>query len=91
MRGLAARMGCTPQTRGRPSDYRQAICTTASGRYVINTFDDEKGQREWLRHSAMYGGTYLVGPRWVLVSTPRSLESARGRLGGRVQSARSVQ
>ncbi|GAA2431704.1 hypothetical protein GCM10010191_51940 [Actinomadura vinacea] len=90
IRGLATRMGCTPQMRGKPSDYRQAVCATPSGKYVINTFDSDKGQWDYLRYSAMYGGTYLIGTRWVLVATPQLLESARGRLGGRIQDSHSI-
>ncbi|WP_141585487.1 hypothetical protein [Actinomadura sp. WMMA1423] len=83
-------MGCTPQVRGKAVDYRQAICTTASGKYVLNTFASDKAQQDWLEYSSMYGGTYLVGTRWVVVSSPQLLEAARQRLGGRVQDAESL-
>ncbi|MFG2004538.1 hypothetical protein ACGFNU_35845 [Spirillospora sp. NPDC048911] len=84
---LGAAMGCTPQLRGRPADYRQAVCVTPTGKYMLNTFDTAKGQQDWLRHSQMYGGAYLVGTRWIVVSTPELLQPLRSRLGGHVQTA----
>ncbi|KAB2352460.1 hypothetical protein [Actinomadura rudentiformis] len=86
---LAATMGCTPSLRGRPADYRQAVCVTATGKYMLNTFDTDKGQQDWLRHSQMYGGAYLVGTRWIVVSTPQLLQPLRNRLGGRLHIADS--
>ncbi|MFI0450163.1 hypothetical protein [Actinomadura sp. 6N118] len=86
---LAAIMGCTPSLRGRPADYRQAVCVTPTGKYMLNTFDSDKGQQDWLRHSQMYGGSYLIGTRWIVVSTPQLLQPLRSRLGGRLQNANS--
>ncbi|MFI0448861.1 hypothetical protein [Actinomadura sp. 6N118] len=87
---LAARMGCVPQPRGgKAADYRQAICATTAGKYVINTFDTAKGQQEWLEYSKMYGGTYLVGTRWIVVSSPQLPTPLRTKLGGQLQSPRT--
>ncbi|MGI5200260.1 hypothetical protein ACQEU6_01355 [Spirillospora sp. CA-108201] len=83
-------MGCTPEVRGKAVDYRQAICVTLSGKYVLNTFATDKAQQDWLEYSSMYGGTYLVGTRWVVVSSPQLLLAARQKLGGQVQDAESL-
>lgn len=82
---LAAHLRCTPQLRGQPIGYRQAVCKAPTGDYMINTFDTDQGQRDWLEYSAMYGGSYLVGTRWIIVSEPHLLDPLRGRLGGRIE------
>ncbi|WP_433462402.1 hypothetical protein [Spirillospora sp. CA-128828] len=84
---LGTALGCTPQQRGRAADYQQAICAAPSGQYLINTFATDKGQRAWLEYSMMYGGSYLVGPRWIIVSSPERLAPLHARLGGRIQTA----
>lgn len=82
---LAAVLGCTPRERGRASDYRQAFCETASGKYVIATFNTDQGQQDWTNFSKMYGGTYLVGPRWTVVAGPELLKPLQVRVGGRLE------
>jgi hypothetical protein len=41
----------------------------------------DKAKRTWLDAAKDWGGTYLIGPRWVIVGTPRNLGSFRQRLG----------
>lgn len=89
MQQLGAALSCAPQQRGRSTDYQQAICAAPSGKYVINTFTTDRGQREWLDYSMRYGGTYLVGQRWIIVSSPELLTPLRARLGGQIQTPQS--
>ncbi|MGP4025920.1 hypothetical protein [Actinomadura sp. 3N407] len=84
---LGAELDCEPQRRGKAADYRQAICAAPSGKYLLNTFESGRAQNDWLEHSKMYGGTYLVGHRWIVVSKPELLSSLRGQVGGRLVNA----
>jgi len=47
-------------------------------------FNDGKGRDAWLTEARPWGGTYLVGPRWVAVATPAILESLRREVGGTI-------
>lgn len=51
------------------------------------TFAADEGMRSWLTEARMYGGTYLVGSRWV-VTTPSAdaLTALRGRIGGALET-----
>lgn len=83
---LAASVGCTAEVTGKALDYRQGVCKTSKGQYVLLSFDTDKGMREWLGYAQMYGGVYLVGNRWVLSANPRSaMEDARHKLGGTIE------
>jgi hypothetical protein len=89
---IAAKLGCTPQERGKLKDYRQASCRAKTGNYQINTFNTAEGQREWLDHATLYGGVYLVGTRWIVAAdSPQSLAPLREQLGGRIEDARRKQ
>ncbi|GAA3073911.1 hypothetical protein GCM10020254_17150 [Streptomyces goshikiensis] len=58
--------------------------------YRMLTFAADKGQRAWLDESQNYGGTYLVGDRWVVVAaSPDALAPLRKRIGGTVESGTS--
>lgn len=85
---LAAKIdGCKPNAApGRLKGYRQANCKTPSGSYVLNTFSTDKGQGEWLDYAKLYGGTYLVGPRWIVVGQKQALEKLKERTGGKVHT-----
>ena len=49
-------------------------------------FATGKGQRDWLEYAQMYGGSYLVGERWIIAARPKeALTAARARLGGSIQ------
>lgn len=83
----AAIDGCVPKPAPGPlKDYRQASCTTPSGPFVLNTFDTDSGQGAWLEYSKIYGGTYLVGPRWVIVGKRPQLERLREKIGGDIHT-----
>jgi hypothetical protein len=86
---IAAKLGCTPQERGKLKDYRQASCRAKTGSYLINTFNTAEGQQAWLVDATRFGGVYLVGARWIVAAeTPQSLTPLREQLGGRIEDAR---
>jgi hypothetical protein len=84
---LAAKTGCAnPETQGKTSDMRQGVCRNPQGQYTVTTFVTDKGQREWLDYAQAYGGTYLIGPRWIIVGTPSVVESFHETLGGKLET-----
>ena len=86
---LAARTECEPDVQTDAAELRQGVCATEDGRYVLATFATAEGQRNWLAEAEPYGGTYLVGEKWVAVGEPEVLGKLRGRLGGAVRSGAS--
>lgn len=78
-------VGCTPRLQTDGAELRQGACTTARGAYVMLTFASAAGQRAWLAEAEPYGGSYLVGERWVVEGEPVALEPVRQELGGRVE------
>ena len=49
------------------------------------TFKDDKAEQTWLAAAKEWGGTYLIGPRWVIVGTPQNLRGFHERLGGKIE------
>lgn len=84
---LARKAGCDPNVQTDAAELRQANCRTDDGRYVLTTFATDRGQREWINEAKDYGGSYLVGRRWVAVGGPEAVAALRGRLGGTVETA----
>ncbi|THA68271.1 hypothetical protein E6R60_31475 [Streptomyces sp. A0642] len=84
---LAAKAHCEPRLQTDAQELRQANCTTKDGRYVLATFATDRGQREWINEANDYGGSYLIGRRWVAVSDATVIAALRGRLGGTVENA----
>ncbi|MET7364325.1 hypothetical protein ABZS61_00595 [Streptomyces sp. NPDC005566] len=84
---LATRARCEPNLQTDAEEIRQANCTTGDGRYVLATFATDRGQREWINEANDYGGSYLVGRRWVAVGDAKVVAALRGRLGGTVETA----
>ncbi|MFG1697137.1 hypothetical protein [Nonomuraea sp. NPDC049309] len=82
---LAGKVGCKPDMRTKAAELRQGVCKTSVGNYVITSFTTEQGKRDWLDYAQMYGGTYLVGRRWVVTASPAVLETLRKTLGGEVR------
>lgn len=80
---LASKADCDPRLQTDAEELRQANCTTEDGRYVLATFATDRGQREWINEANDYGGSYLVGRKWVAVGDPEVVAALRGRLGGR--------
>ena len=83
---LARRADCRPNIQTDADELRQANCSTDDGRYVLATFATDRGQREWINEANDYGGTYLVGRRWVAVGDEKVVAALRGRLGGEVET-----
>ncbi|SEF52761.1 hypothetical protein SAMN04489712_101319 [Thermomonospora echinospora] len=83
---LASKAGCTLQSQTKAEELRQGACQTSKGRYTLVTFTTEEGQGNWLREAKPWGGTYLVGPRWVAVGTEQTLQTLRQDLGGEIQA-----
>ncbi len=86
---LAAKAHCEPRIQTDAQELRQANCATEDGRYVLATFATDRGQREWINEANDYGGSYLVGRRWVAVSDATVIAALRGRLGGTVETTSS--
>lgn len=82
---LSAKVGCRPEMRTKAQELRQGVCKTADGNYVVTSFTTEQGRRDWLEYAQMYGGTHLVGRRWVVTAPAGVLEVLRETLGGRLQ------
>ncbi|WP_432124319.1 hypothetical protein [Streptomyces sp. C10-9-1] len=83
---LARQADCDPNIQAEAEELRQANCTTADGRYILTTFATDRGQREWINEANDYGGTYLVGRKWVAVGDETVVAALRGRLGGTVET-----
>lgn len=88
---IASKAKCDPNLQTDASELRQANCTTGDGKYVLATFATDRGQREWINEAKDYGGSYLVGRKWVAVGTPTVVAALRGRLGGTVETGASHQ
>ncbi|MFG2623798.1 hypothetical protein [Streptomyces sp. NPDC048473] len=84
---LASKAHCEPSIGTDAEELRQANCSTDDGRYVLATFATDRGQREWINEANDYGGSYLVGRKWVAVGEPQVVAALRGRLGGTVETA----
>ncbi|MEV3990867.1 hypothetical protein AB0J57_18345 [Streptomyces sp. NPDC049837] len=86
---LAAKVACEPNIQTDAKEIRQANCETKDGTYVLATFATDRGQREWINEANDYGGTYLVGRKWVAVGEEKVVTALRGRLGGAVETGSS--
>jgi hypothetical protein len=87
---IAGLTGCEAKIRTEADELREGVCHTKKGDYLITTFPAEKYKLTWLDAASVYGGTYLVGTRWVVSGKPELLERLRPRLGGTVQQLRGV-
>lgn len=83
---LAAMTTCKPQVQVDADELRQGVCKTPRGRFVLTTFASSKGQKDWLIEAKPYGGSYLVGKKWIAVGEPALLQKLRGNLGGTMES-----
>ncbi|MEV5613009.1 hypothetical protein [Streptomyces sp. NPDC052225] len=86
---LAHRAGCDPDVQTDAEELRQANCGSGRARYVLATFATDRGQAEWLDAADDYGGTYLIGRKWIAVGTDQVVTRLRGRLGGTVERSSS--
>ncbi|NEA61837.1 hypothetical protein [Streptomyces sp. SID12488] len=79
---IAKLTGCEVTIRTDADELREGVCHTAGGDYLITTFPAEKYKLTWLDSAAIYGGKYLVGPKWVISAPPKLQESLRQKVGG---------
>ncbi|MFG2195980.1 hypothetical protein [Streptomyces sp. NPDC048639] len=87
---IADRTGCTAEIRTEADELREGVCRTAQGEYLVTTFPKEKFKLVWLDSASMYGGTYLVGPRWAISGKPALVEKLRTKVGGKLKELRDM-
>ncbi|MEU6543168.1 hypothetical protein [Streptomyces sp. NPDC046859] len=87
---IAGLTGCQVRIRTEADELREGVCRTKRGDYLVTTFPEERLKRDWLDAAAVYGGTYLVGTRWVVSAEPAVLERLRPRLGGSIERPRGI-
>ncbi|KOG43624.1 hypothetical protein [Streptomyces resistomycificus] len=87
---IANLTGCKAEIRIDADELREGLCRTKEAKYVITTFPEEKYKETWLDAAAVYGGQYLVGPRWAIGAKPEVLEELRPKVGGTVRQLRAV-
>ncbi|GAB2584377.1 hypothetical protein GCM10027168_16420 [Streptomyces capparidis] len=87
---LASAIGCDADVVVDAEELRQGACTTGEGKYRLLTFAEDAGQAAYLAEARDYGGTYLVGERWLVTAQPSSsLTALRTELGGRIEEGAS--
>ncbi|NEB04025.1 hypothetical protein [Streptomyces sp. SID13726] len=82
---IAGLAGCKAEIRIDADELREGLCHSDKADYRITTFPEEKLKEAWLEEASVYGGKYLVGPRWVVATKPEHLEGARSKLGGTIR------
>ncbi|MGW3914402.1 hypothetical protein ACWEBX_23175 [Streptomyces sp. NPDC005070] len=86
---LAAEVKCKPSIQTDADEIRQGVCKISTGKFILATFATDRGQREWLDGAKDYGGSYLVGAKWVAVGDQKMVTTLRGRLGGNLEQGAS--
>jgi hypothetical protein len=81
---LAKQTDCSVTGKRKVKDLEQGNCKTSQGRFVLLSFTTDQGMNAWLEEAKPWGGTYLVGARWVVVSQQKTLETFRKDLGGKI-------
>ncbi|GAA0971485.1 hypothetical protein GCM10009555_022550 [Acrocarpospora macrocephala] len=84
---LAAKIGCSLSIQGKGKDMRQGSCAGTGSPFTLVSFDTDAGQKDWLTAAEAYGGTYVIGTRWVVVGLPEMVEPLAEKLGGRLEQA----
>ncbi|MGW0610728.1 hypothetical protein [Streptomyces sp. NPDC002788] len=87
---IAGLTGCEAKIRTEADELREGVCHTEKGDYLITTFPEEKLKETWLESARVYGGTYLVGMRWVVSAKPGMLEPLRAKLGGSIRELTGI-
>lgn len=84
---IAAALGCTPEITVDAEELREGACGSGQEGFRMATFTSEQGRQTWLTEAQMYGGTYLVGPTWVITAASAEvLAGAHTRLGGTIET-----
>ncbi|WP_418896280.1 hypothetical protein [Streptomyces cupreus] len=87
---IAGLTGCKAKIRIEADELRQGLCHTKKADYLITTFPEEKYKQTWLDSASVYGGTYLVGSRWVVSAKPELLGSLHEKLGGTIEQLQGI-
>jgi hypothetical protein len=87
---IANLTGCKVKIRTDADELREGVCHTPEGDYLITTFPEEKYKLTWLDSAAIYGGKYLVGPRWAISAKPKMLGPLRKKVGGTIQDLEAM-
>jgi hypothetical protein len=88
---LAETVGCTPAFQGKAADFRQASCKVGKTDYMLLDFVTDKNQKDWYEYAIIYGGSYLVGERWIVTSSSEdAMVKLQGRLGGSIEQDESM-
>lgn len=82
---IAQLTGCKVKIRTEAEELREGVCQTAEGDYLITTFPKDELKEVWLESAAIYGGKYLVGPRWAISAKPAVLEPLKAKVGGTIR------
>lgn len=88
---IASMTGCTAEMRTEADELREAVCVTPEGNWIVTTFPTERLKLTWLDTASMYGGTYLIGPKWAIGAEPQLLKKLRTKVGGKVQNLRGME
>lgn len=84
---IAAALGCSPEVTVDAQELREGACAVGAQAFRLATFSTAEGRSAWLSESRQYGGTYLVGERWIITApSADALTTARARLGGTVDA-----
>ncbi|MFD9359229.1 hypothetical protein [Streptomyces sp. NPDC060031] len=87
---IATALGCTAEITVEAEELKEGACGAGQEAYRMATFTAAQGQQAWLAESRMYGGTYLVGDRWVVTAaSAEALTPLRERLGGTIETGAS--
>lgn len=87
---IAGLAGCKADIRIDADELREGLCHSEQADYRITTFPAEKFKEAWLDAASVYGGTYLVGPRWVVSAEVEHLNTVRNKLGGTIRQLRGT-
>ncbi|MFJ3794476.1 hypothetical protein [Kitasatospora sp. NPDC090091] len=79
---LARRIGCTADITADTTDLRQGLCNLGEDEVWIATFPTTGAQTVWTSGAEEYGGSYLVGDRWVVVLSDTTADFLHQKLGG---------
>ncbi|MER7753298.1 hypothetical protein [Kitasatospora sp. NPDC097643] len=83
---LAQRIGCAVDITADTTDLRQGLCTLGEDEVWIATFPTTGAQTAWTSDAEAYGGSYLVGDRWVVVLSDTTADLLHAKLGGVITS-----
>ncbi|HEY8479736.1 MAG TPA: hypothetical protein VIL71_07890 [Spirillospora sp.] len=81
---LAKQTNCSPTGKRKVADMEQGNCKNELGRFVLVSFSSDQKKNAWLEEAKPWGGAYLVGASWIVVSEEKTLQKIREDLGGKI-------